>query len=208
MLKSISAVLGYIIRISTLDLWTNVCACIQFWLIIANNHLNFAFIHFHLDVFENLYVLDLQGQITSIQDETFKELGKIRFIRFRMQNIRDLFARKNNWLTHINDDLDVDPSDSRNINTYNERIVILALNQLYYNLTLYEYPQEDICFFQNYPHRKLVWPLLKPNFKTSCSCTEIYLVKNLNKKCSHFFVISLFLIVLDVILFHLLCVYN
>ena len=128
-------------------------------------------------IFEKMFVLDLEGQISEIQNELFKSFKYLRFVRFRMQNIRNLFVRKNTWLEHLNDDLDIDPRDSKNLVTYNQRIIVLVLQQLFYNLTFYDYPNQDFCLFKNFPHRKLVWPRLKPNFKTDCSCTEVFLLQ-------------------------------
>ena len=129
------------------------------------------------DAFERLVILDLEGQITFIQDETFKNLKDLRVIRFRMQNIRNVFVRKNTWLEYLNADLDIDPSDSRSVNMHHEKIILLVFNQLFYNLTFYDYPNEDFCYFKRFPHNKLVWPTLKPNLKTQCSCTEVFLIQ-------------------------------
>ena len=129
------------------------------------------------DVFEKLIKLDLEGQITYIQDDLFRNFKDIRSIRFRMQVISNLFARRNSWLEHLNSDIDVDPAQPDAVYYYGSKNIVLVLNQLFSNLTFYDYPDEDICLFKNFPHRKLVWPLLMPNFKTKCSCTEIFLIQ-------------------------------
>jgi len=128
-------------------------------------------------VFKDLIFLDIQGQITHIENEIFKNFKNLRVLRFRMQSIQHIFARQNKWLESINTDLDIDPEDQNRIIVYSERVFMLILNQLFYQTTLYNYPNEDLCYFKNFPHNKLVLVKLNPVFKTVCSCTEIFLIQ-------------------------------
>ena len=41
----------------------------------------------------------------------------------------------------------------------------------------FDFPYEYFCHFKNFPHKNGVLPVLKPNTKSSCSCTEIYLIQ-------------------------------
>ena len=41
----------------------------------------------------------------------------------------------------------------------------------------YDYPEQDFCLFQHFPHKKLVYPLVDPGLKINCSCTILWLVK-------------------------------
>jgi len=86
-----------------------------------------------------------------------------------------LFSRKNKWLEHLNKHINVNLTDSLKKNL--PEAIFLTIYQMYSNVSVYNYPDEDFCFFRNFPHSKLVLPRLKPNFKSSCSCTEIFLIQ-------------------------------
>ncbi len=56
--------------------------------------------------------------------------------------------------------------------------MFLVLYQSFYRTTFYTYPEEDICYFKDFPHSKLVLPILKPNNNvSSCTCTQLYLIQ-------------------------------
>ncbi len=57
-------------------------------------------------------------------------------------------------------------------------VFIFLIHQLYENVTFYLYPKEDFCFFKYFPHQRLVLPILTPNSKSKCSCTELFLIQN------------------------------
>jgi hypothetical protein len=95
-----------------------------------------------------------------------------------MQNIQHILVRNNKWLDSLNFDLNIDINNSTQVNNNAHRIIALVFYQTFYNVTLYDYPEKDFCYFKNFPHNRLVLPKLRPNYKTSCSCTEIYLIKS------------------------------
>ncbi len=53
----------------------------------------------------------------------------------------------------------------------------MIIYQAFVNKTYYEYPNEDFCYFSKFPHSRLVLPILKPTFKSECSCTELFLIQ-------------------------------
>ncbi len=127
------------------------------------------------DVFKNLIALDINGQINSIQYDLFKYFEKLKMIRFRTQNVKGLFTHKNKWLNSLNSKVTkIYPDD---INQYLDEGLILAIFQTYSNETFYDYPNHDFCYFKDFPHQRLVIPKLKPNYKSSCTCTELFLVQ-------------------------------
>ena len=128
-------------------------------------------------VFSKLTVLEFTGQITKIQEDLFKSIKNLRLLRFRMQNIQKIFIRNNKWLNSINFDLNIDIKNLNEVFKYNQRMVIMVIQQAFYNLTFYTYPEQDFCHFKNFPHNHLVLPRLMPSFKTKCSCTEIFLIQ-------------------------------
>jgi hypothetical protein len=131
-------------------------------------------------IFANLTVLDLNGQIKQIQKDLFKYFINIRFIRFRTQNIQHILVRNNKWFDSLNFDLNIDIKNLTQVNNNAHRFIALVFYQTFYNVTLYDYPEKDFCYFKDFPHNRLVLPKLRPNYKTSCTCTEIYLIQYSN----------------------------
>jgi hypothetical protein len=128
-------------------------------------------------VFAKIKSIDLNGQITGIQDDLFKSFVGLRMIRIRMQNIQNILVGNNKWFDHLNFDLNIDPMNVTQVYNYDHRIIVIVFNQQYYKLTFYGYPEQDFCYFKNFPHNKLVFPKLIPNYKSKCSCTELFLIQ-------------------------------
>ena len=128
-------------------------------------------------VFGRISFLDINGQISSIQEDLFKSFKNLKVLRIRTQNTKSILTHKNKWIQSLNYDVNVDLNNERDIQQNLDRILYLIIFQTYSNLTFYDYPEEDFCFFSGFPHHKLVMPDLKPDQKSSCSCTEIFLVQ-------------------------------
>ncbi len=54
----------------------------------------------------------------------------------------------------------------------------LVLYQSFPKEVLYTYPDEDFCYFKDFPHKRLVFPVLKPTQTKNCSCALLYLIYN------------------------------
>jgi hypothetical protein len=134
---------------------------------------------FNKEIFQKTYCLDLNGVLNGIQNDLFKYFNKLSLIRIRSQNVRQLFARNNKWIEYLNYNL-----KTFDLNLLKDYIfellpnsILLIIDQTFPNLTWYNYPNEDFCLFSNFPHKKLVFPKLKPIEYSSCSCTELYLIQ-------------------------------
>jgi hypothetical protein len=128
-------------------------------------------------VFTAIRILDLNGPITNIQEDLFKPFSKLQMIRFRMQNIQHILVRNNKWFNHLNSDLNIDPKNKNEVDIYVYRAIVLVFYQTFYNHSFYDYPEKDFCYFKNFPHNRLVMPKLMPNYKSKCSCTELFLIQ-------------------------------
>ena len=129
-------------------------------------------------IFKNLVFIDINGIINSIQPDLFKYFKQLKLLRFRTQNAKSLLTKKNKWLNYLNSDINLNqlnPSD------YQEKFLFLTIFQVYSNVTFYDYAEQDFCFFKDFPHQRLVMPYLKPTYKSSCSCTELFLIQNSHK---------------------------
>jgi len=126
-------------------------------------------------IFEKLGALDINGKIISIQDDLFKSFKMLKNLRFRTQNAKGLLTRNNKWMDSLNSD--IVKQNTNDMTQYEDKAFILTIFQTFSNITYYNYPDKDFCFFKNFPHQRLVVPKLKPNYKSSCSCTELFLIQ-------------------------------
>jgi len=116
-------------------------------------------------VFKELFVLDLDGVINSIQSDLFKSFTKLKLLRLRSQNVKRIFARKNEWIEWLN------------FNSADPRDFLFVIYQAFSNVSFYEYPEEDFCYFKSFPHQRSVLAMLKPTMRSICSCTELFLIQ-------------------------------
>ena len=129
-------------------------------------------------VFKELLVLDLNGQISSIQSDLFKSFEKLKMLRIKTQNAKGILTHNNKWIQSLNSDVQVDLNNRLDMRNNMNRLFFLIIFQTYSNVTYYDFPDEDFCFFNDFPHQKLIVPFLRPTFKSSCSCTELFLIKH------------------------------
>jgi len=135
------------------------------YLEVYHSNLNSKLLNIH--VFRNLTILDITGIINKIEIDTFKNLEKFHMLRIKSQNVKNIFARDNKWLQYLN-------HNSLIIQKY---VFIFLIHQLYENTTFYSYPNEDFCFFKDFPHQRFVLAILTPISKSKCTCTEIFLIQ-------------------------------
>jgi hypothetical protein len=155
------------------------------------NEFRYFFIYMHFDsvsskiinpyAFKNIEQIRLYGYILNIQYDVFKNLNSLNMITINTIKIRTLFHNGNDWL----DNLRFSDGKSSTNKMYDFPSLLLILVNDYQPNTLthlYEYLDEDFCLFSNFPHEKLVYPLIQPgkNVLINCSCTLLYLIRNHN----------------------------
>jgi hypothetical protein len=129
-------------------------------------------------VFKKLIYLTINGIIELIKDDLFKSFNNLKMIRLKVENIKKLFQKQNKWLKYLNNQENVDNLKIK----YNlRRIFALIIEQTRYNHTLYNFPNEDFCYFKDFPHHKLVMPFLKPFESKYPTCTQLFLIQYSNK---------------------------
>jgi hypothetical protein len=155
-------------------------------LIINSNIIQLIINVYHVDlsnkllnkhVYKKLQVLDIEGQIKSIENDLFKHFKSLKFIRLRTQNAKGILLRKKNWLQSLNYDINIDLNKMPHEQIANEKFFTLVIFQMYSNVTYYDFQNKDFCNFKDFPHRKLVLPQLRPAYKSKCTCTELYLIQ-------------------------------
>ena len=105
----------------------------QFEVNMYHTDLNTKLLNKH--IFKRLISLDLDGQITFIQEDLFKSIKTLRYLRLRLQNIKKIFVYNNKWLNHLNNDINVNPCNADEVEKYRDQILTLVVYQTFYNLT-------------------------------------------------------------------------
>jgi hypothetical protein len=127
------------------------------------------------DVYKRLIYMELNGVISSIQENLFEIFSSsFKVLCIRMQYIKNLFVKNNKWLQYLNFQQKI---TSTTVILSNEAF-FLVLYQSFPKEVLYTYPDEDFCYFKDFPHKRLVFPVLKPTQTKNCSCALLYLIYN------------------------------
>jgi hypothetical protein len=127
---------------------------------------------FNEHIFKTLKILDIYGVINKIEVDSFINFNQLHILKIKSQNIKNIFVTNNKWLKYLNKDIIVE-----DLNNFNENILVLLIYQSIENVTYYSYPNEDLCLFKDFPHQRLVVPILRPNTKSKCTCTELFLIQ-------------------------------
>lgn len=129
-------------------------------------------------VFKDLEYLVLNGIINQIDDDLFKSFTNLKMLTIKTHSIKRIFQQKNKWIQYLNYKVDL-LLFKQNINTVSvENLFALIIEQTHPNLTLYNFPDEDFCYFKSFPHYKLVVPLLKPIKVLKKTCLLKFLNQN------------------------------
>ena len=130
------------------------------------------------DLFRKIEHLGITGILCSIEFDLFKEFKNLKVVDFVLNNLREFFHTRNEWMNYLN------------LNTSNKwtNDVKKAIRLEYRHLSnfvsfdsIYEYPNEDLCLFKDFPHERSVYPLLMPGKRLECTCTLFWLQKNLDR---------------------------
>ena len=130
-------------------------------------------------VFKLLRLLEITGSLYRIEKTLFKHFPYIEYILFNIENLRNFLHQGLEWTSFLNSDLNVTQT---NIGAfYLDKIKIINFKELVLmdTMSTYDFPDEDLCLFEQFPHKQLVIPSLVLNDdETICSCTLIWLMKN------------------------------
>jgi hypothetical protein len=122
-------------------------------------------------VFKNVQRLGLAGILTGIEAKLFGDFQKLKTIDFALGNLKEFFHQgTNKWMTYLN------------LNGSG----LLILKFIYLKQTvsfdlIYEYPNEDLCLFKNFPHERFVFPMIMPGRQLECTCTLYWLQSNIHR---------------------------
>ncbi len=95
-------------------------------------------------VFKNLVRFTLNGIINSINDDLFKSFDYLKLLQIKMENIQNIFHKKNKWLQYLNNKVYVNDLSIK----YNfQKTFGLIIEQTHFNHSYYNFPDEDFCYF-------------------------------------------------------------
>ena len=108
------------------------------------------------------------SELLMIEDSLFENyrFPSLRTLRLSLMNFHEFFSLSNtDWLLNLNSNAFIRP-----------KLLTVYLQD---ERSEYEYPDEDICLFKNWPHENLVFPVLGGSSnQTECTCTILWLIKN------------------------------
>jgi hypothetical protein len=141
------------------------------------------------DLFKNVEILGLAGIIYGTQDDLFKDFQKLKIIDFAISNLKYFFHLGNKWMNYLNlnvSKINMGENSKRNL---------LVLKFIYLKQTvsfdlMYEYPNEDLCLFKDFPHERFVFPLIIPGKQLECTCTLYWLQSNIHRYKNELKVVS------------------
>ena len=146
-------------------------------------------------VFKRMYVFSFYGQINSIEEGVFKDFNQMFGITFQVEFISSVFHSKIKWLYSLTQKPLIDPTNFMpSIDDSN--FIAILFQQSLPKLILYEFPDEDICIFEKFPHKHAVLPMFYPTSMSKCSCSFIFLVQY-SYKYSDFFETNLVFIQME-----------
>lgn len=127
-------------------------------------------------LFEKLIILRINHVIYDIQ----VNLGLFRYlynIDLDLDNFRQFFhyGSTNKWLSQLNPNVyinDMSQLENVNLKLKNRLLVRFQLVRTRVSFSqVYEYTDEDLCLFKDFPHKRLVLPLIVPGRILACTCT-------------------------------------
>jgi hypothetical protein len=113
--------------------------------------------------------------LAGIQADLFKNFLHLKRLRLWLFDFRKFVHSSTKWIAYLNYELNV------NINNISD-IIANRNNQMFVELNdedrLYDYPDEDFCLFEEFPHNRLVFVYINTKPNLNCTCTLLWLLKN------------------------------
>ena len=126
------------------------------------------------NVFKNTVDIKIKrSYLRNIQSSLFESFHKLRSLKIEIFDF-STFIVFSSWLPSLNIDINVNLNDMNDFNNNKNQMFTLYLADL--NKT-YEFPEQDLCLFKEFPHQKLVVPIIDTKENLPCSCTLLWLLK-------------------------------
>ena len=116
----------------------------------------------------------LVTEVVSVEWGLLRQFHTLKHIDIVLSTVKDFFHTDSRWLNDLNADVSVNLSDAIDIEiNMRNRMTIRFTNVREVNtfFSIYTYPNEDLCLFKNFPHSRLVNPILDTREQIACTCT-------------------------------------
>ena len=126
-------------------------------------------------LFKQMKKLEIRGLIYDIEHDLFKYFPEIKSISLNLDKFKQFYHNGNKWFKYLyynEKNYNLNIKKKLNLN-----MIILLIHSYNIFSYTYDYPDEDFCLFRDFPHEKLVYPLIDPGYKINCSCTVIWLIQ-------------------------------
>jgi hypothetical protein len=133
-------------------------------------------------VFKKMKFLSLNGIIYDIQTDLFASFSEIKLIYVSVDNFGIFFHKGLDWLQNLNLGVNVSLNETElNIRgaNYNLNYAVHLIFHEEWSIfrDIYEYSNEDLCLFKDFPHHRLVLPTILTGKPIPCSCTLIWMIQ-------------------------------
>jgi hypothetical protein len=137
------------------------------------------------NVFKKMKYLSLSGIIYDIQTDLFASFSEIKLIYVSVDNFGIFFHKGLDWLKHLNLGVNVSLNETElNIRGENYNLnyaVHLIIHEVWSIFRdTYEYPNQDLCLFKDFPHHRLIYPTIYTGKLIPCSCTLLWMIQYSN----------------------------
>jgi hypothetical protein len=130
-------------------------------------------------LFKKIAFFDLKGIINGIETGLFSSFQHLKLLNLEISNLRELFHMGNKWMNYLN--LNVIMSNKKEIDIKKTlRMSLVRHSKTVSFDSIYEYPDEDLCLFKEFPHKRLVYPIIVAGKRLECTCTLYWLQSNIN----------------------------
>jgi len=125
----------------------------------------------------NKFVLHAMNNDVQIQKSLFESFKSLREFHLFVPQYTDFVQSSNfDFLSSINSDVNVDLMSQASLeNSTNIE------KQFKFKITdssrAYEFPEEDLCDYIDFPHSRLIFPSLDADSYIACTCTIVYLTQ-------------------------------
>ena len=143
-----------------------------------------AYIHLsnsliHVQLFRNTENIQLSGHIHSIDENILVSFTKIKSIVLELDTFDLYLSIGFKWLHSLNTDINVRDNSVITV-AERQRFVLFCMTDMMFAFKqYYTYPDQDLCFFRDFPLHRLVFPVLASEspIPIKCTCTVIWLIQ-------------------------------
>ena len=129
-------------------------------------------------VFRHVQSMFVQLSTVNFIDEYFfSRFHRLRIVKLAVNNFKQLFNNSNQtkWLRNLNHQTRVNLEDPNDVSRNRDNQLMIELKDLN---NKYDFPEQDFCYYESYPHENLVFPVIETKPNLECTCTLIWLLKN------------------------------